>query len=85
MTISYSALLKEICKRDNIRYKISGEIISRIEMLSVSRCAEDRLRDEVGMAILNCLTYDEMTNGFEDVDEAHPETFEWALSALLIG
>lgn len=76
-----SALLEEICKRNKTRYKISDEIVSGIEMLSVSRCAEDRLRDEVGMAILKCLTYDEMTNRFEDVDEAHPETFEWAFSA----
>ena len=36
-----SALLEEICKRDKIEYKISDEIISGIEMLSVSRCAEN--------------------------------------------
>jgi hypothetical protein len=50
-------------------------------MLSICRYAEDRLRDEVGTAILKCLTYEETTNRFEKVDEAHPETFEWVFSA----
>jgi hypothetical protein len=76
-----STLLEEICKREKTHYQKSDEIVSGIEMLRVSRFAEDRLRDEVGMAILKCLAYDEMTNRFEDLDEAHPETFEWAFSA----
>jgi hypothetical protein len=77
---SRSAILKQICQRENLQHHISQEITAGIEMLSVSDGVEQRVRKSVQMTILRRLGYAEMTNRYEDVVEAHPETFEWAFS-----
>jgi len=78
---SRRAILNAVRERQGIPYKESQEIIAGIELLSVSQSSEQRLRNKVRTTILEYLKYEEMTNRFEDVDEAHPETFEWAFSA----
>jgi hypothetical protein len=75
------ALLKEICEREDLECHGSQELIADIEMLSVSDVSEQAVQGRVNNAIIETLGYYEMTNRFEDVDEAHPETFEWAFSA----
>ncbi|PMD19918.1 hypothetical protein NA56DRAFT_574848 [Hyaloscypha hepaticicola] len=54
------------------------EITARFEMLDVSDAEETRLRRKVQADILKSLSYSAMTERYEDIVEAFPETFEWA-------
>ena len=54
------------------------EITAGIEMLSVSEVEENHLRNSIQTEILESLKYSTMTNRYEDVVDAYPETFEWA-------
>ena len=53
-------------------------ITADIEMLGVSDAAEHKVRTAIHDEILQSLRYPAMTNRYEDVLEAHPDTFEWA-------
>jgi len=55
-----------------------GEITAAIEMLDISMPEEHELRASVADRIIHSLSYTAMTNRYEDVVEAHPQTFEWA-------
>jgi hypothetical protein len=54
------------------------EIRARFEMLDVSEAQETALRRKVQQDILETLIYPAMTERYEDIVEAFPETFEWA-------
>lgn len=54
------------------------EITARVEMLDVSRTKESKLRTSVQTHVLKSLRFPEMTNRYENVLEAYPNTFEWA-------
>ncbi len=54
----------------------SREIASEIEMLSVSRIEEERVRTAVGNKILGSLRYQSMFSRFDSITNAHPETFQ---------
>jgi hypothetical protein len=54
------------------------EITAAIEMLDISNPEERKLRESVTKSIIQSLSYTAMTNRYEDVVEAHPQTFEWA-------
>lgn len=75
------AVLDAMCERNNVPRDESQEIITGIELLSISQSSEQQLRNKVQAEILESLKYEEMTTRFEDVNEAHPETFEWACTA----
>ncbi|KAH6698160.1 hypothetical protein BKA61DRAFT_530992, partial [Leptodontidium sp. MPI-SDFR-AT-0119] len=75
------AILEQICERKKRLYDKSQEVTASVEMLSVSGAVEQGLRDTVQRAILQSLSYAEMTGRYEAVNEPHPETFEWAFSA----
>jgi NACHT domain len=51
---------------------------ARVEMLHVSKSDEDRTRELVQNSILESLKYAAMSNRYESLPEAHPQTFEWA-------
>jgi hypothetical protein len=51
---------------------------ARVEMLDVSKSDEDRTRELVQNSILESLNYATMSNRYESLPEAHPQTFEWA-------
>lgn len=53
-------------------------ITSSIEMLDVSDASEQRLRASIKEGIIQSPIYPSMTDRYEDVIEAHPDTFEWA-------
>jgi hypothetical protein len=55
-----------------------GEIASEIEMLGVSDTTELRTRNTVHRGILRGLHYATMSDRYEELPEAHTETFEWA-------
>jgi hypothetical protein len=55
-----------------------AEIIAGIEMLAVSDAQESKLRHYIQMHIIAGLKYASMRTRYEDVVEAHPNTFEWA-------
>ncbi|KAG4418327.1 hypothetical protein IFR04_008536 [Cadophora malorum] len=55
-----------------------GEIVAAVEMLDVSDAAELRTRNSVQREILRRLRYATMSERYEEVLEAHAETFEWA-------
>lgn len=55
-----------------------GEIVAKIEMLDVSAAEELRTRKRVHTGILQSLHYLAMSDRYEEVQEAHAETFEWA-------
>jgi hypothetical protein len=46
-------------------------------MLDISREEEDPLRSNVPRKILESLAFSSMTQRYEDVADAHQETFEW--------
>ncbi|KAH0538897.1 hypothetical protein FGG08_004553 [Glutinoglossum americanum] len=54
------------------------DITASVELLSVSSEEEDKLRNAIQTAILESLKFPTMTNRYEDVVDAYPETFEWA-------
>jgi len=56
------------------------EITSDIEMLDVSMNAEQNLRDLVADEVLRSLRFPSMSDRYENVLEAYPETFKWALN-----
>jgi hypothetical protein len=56
---------------------IVGDITAEIEMLDVNQSEEIKLRNDIWKSILAGLKYDTMTTRYEDVVEAHPETFDW--------
>ena len=74
-------ILEQMCERENHQYHKTQQITAGIEMLSVSDGVEQQVRKSVQMVILRRLGYVEMTSRYEDVDGAHPETFEWAFRA----
>jgi hypothetical protein len=55
------------------------EITARFEMLDVSDVQETKLRRTVQKGLLETLTYSSMTERYEDIIEAFPDTFNWAL------
>jgi hypothetical protein len=55
-----------------------NEITAKFEMLDVSDIQEIKLRRKVEEDILKTLAYPAMTDRYEDIIEAFPETFEWA-------
>ncbi|CZR64409.1 uncharacterized protein PAC_14307 [Phialocephala subalpina] len=65
---------------DSPTYQKANEmvIVPSIDMLSISRAEELRFRTEIQVLILIGLRYSTMTNRYEKILEAHPETFEWA-------
>jgi len=54
------------------------EVTAGIEMLAVSPAEETALRNDVQTAIINNLRYPTMTNRYEDIGDAFPQTLEWA-------
>jgi hypothetical protein len=72
---SDEALPSQLC--GNFDNDVDG-IIADIEMLDISEAAESRTRDTVQNSILKTLRYPSMSDRYEDIVEAHPETFEWA-------
>ncbi|KAE9371784.1 hypothetical protein N431DRAFT_559214 [Stipitochalara longipes BDJ] len=54
-------------------------IIARYEMLDVSNNQETELRRTVQKELLDNLTYSSMAERYEDIVEAFPDTFNWAL------
>jgi hypothetical protein len=57
------------------------EITAQFEMLDVPDSEETKVRLKVQEAILETLSYPEMTERYEDIVEAFPDTFEWAFKA----
>jgi hypothetical protein len=55
----------------------SNRIIPSIEMLDVSREEEDLFRSSVLNKIFASLAFSAMTQRYEDVADAHQDTFEW--------
>ena len=81
--------IEEHCRtRDIIINTIRGkdsdtpEVTADIEILDVSKAKESELRREVRSRILQSLAYPTMTSRYEDILDAHPETFEWAFQEL---
>jgi hypothetical protein len=62
-----------------IRLNEDGEkdIVAAIEMLAVSNDEEKKLRASIQAQILNRLQYSMMSNRYEELHEAYPDTFEW--------
>ena len=54
-----------------------GEITAQIEMLSVDPADEELLRRTTQKEILQQLQYPYMTNRYDQLVEAHPNTFDW--------
>ncbi|CAG8948956.1 hypothetical protein HYFRA_00002084 [Hymenoscyphus fraxineus] len=54
-------------------------ITADIEMLDVSDAAELKVRKAIHNSILESLRFPTMSSRYDDVLEAHPQTFEWAL------
>lgn len=52
---------------------------ARVEVLDVSKSDEDQTRELVQDSILESLKYAAMSNRYESLPEAHPQTFEWAI------
>lgn len=52
-------------------------ITARVEMLNVGSEKESQVRNAVNTTVLEQLSYSGMTDRYEDVQEAHPETFDW--------
>ncbi|KAH8802965.1 hypothetical protein F5884DRAFT_684142 [Xylogone sp. PMI_703] len=80
-------MFQEICEKAGIESLHSmednvGEIVAKIEMLDVSAAAELRTRESVHTGILQSLYYPAMSERYEEVQEAHAETFEWAFHDL---
>ncbi|KAF4629488.1 hypothetical protein G7Y89_g8658 [Cudoniella acicularis] len=55
-------------------------ITAQIEMLNVGDQEEEKLRNTVSRMLLEELSYPQMTNRYEEIVEAHPETLEWIFS-----
>lgn len=53
------------------------DITAQIDMLAVEDQEEKRLRSTVQRTILESLRYPNMTDRYEDLVEAHPQTFDW--------
>jgi hypothetical protein len=53
------------------------KITAEVEMLEVGDGEEERLRSSVQRKILGELQYPAMTNRYEEVLQAHPQTFDW--------
>src|SRR5215469_3790778 len=60
-------------------------ITAQVEMFTVSRADEHRLRRLVQESILESLDYPAMSNRYESLPEAHPKSFEWAFSKSIHG
>ncbi|KUJ09034.1 uncharacterized protein LY89DRAFT_788448 [Mollisia scopiformis] len=71
-------ILQQLCQREHQSYPSGGDIVAGIEMLQVSDTQENRLRDFLQRGFIRSLWYEEMTHRYEDIVEAHPETYEWA-------
>ena len=54
------------------------EITTSISMLAVSSEEEADLRNDIQTTIIESLQYPTMTNRYEDISEAFPQTLEWA-------
>jgi predicted CoA-binding protein len=52
-------------------------ITAQIEMLSVGRKEEQLLQRTIQKILLKLLQYPYMTGQYEQLTEAHPETFDW--------
>ncbi|KAL2063564.1 hypothetical protein VTL71DRAFT_5369 [Oculimacula yallundae] len=53
------------------------EVKARVEMFDVSKTDEVRTRELVQKSILESLKYAAMSNRYESLPDAHPQTFEW--------
>lgn len=60
--------------------KSPPSIAARVEMFTVAQPDEDKVYKVVQTSILKSLQYPAMSNRYESLTEAHPDTFEWALS-----
>jgi hypothetical protein len=49
-------------------------------MLNVSEEDEKQLQNYVSRTILKTLSFPRMTNRYENILEAHPETYQWIFS-----
>jgi hypothetical protein len=56
-----------------------ARIIPAVEMLDVSPADEAQLRERITNEILKNFSFPSMNLRYEDLGEAYPETFEWAL------
>ncbi|KFX94993.1 hypothetical protein O988_06049 [Pseudogymnoascus sp. VKM F-3808] len=54
------------------------DITTSISMLAVSSEEETNLREDIQTTIIKSLEYPTMTNRYEDIGEAFPQTLEWA-------
>lgn len=70
-------ILKKICERQG-DLSSADQIKFGIEMLNVSDASERQLRISIQESIIKSLRYPSMTHRYEDVIEAHPNTFKWA-------
>lgn len=61
---------------------IANVITVQIEMLSVSDKEEQQFRTYIQTKILELLKYPQMTDRYEEVIEAHPQTFDWVFVIL---
>lgn len=59
------------------RSDIADAITAQFEMLDVTDEEELQLRTSVQTRILELLKYPHMTDRYEELLEAHPQTFEW--------
>ncbi|KAE8454648.1 hypothetical protein EG329_000271 [Mollisiaceae sp. DMI_Dod_QoI] len=67
--------------RNTVRPDLPMDVITAsIEMLSVDPQEEEVLRRKTSKNILDELSYPGMTNRYEDITQAHPETFDWIFS-----
>jgi hypothetical protein len=64
------------CSSARVVYR-AGDVSAEVEMFEVGHEEESRLRTSINTTILNDLWYTSMTDRYEDVMEAYPETFEW--------
>jgi hypothetical protein len=71
---------EETRRRHKVPKDKPNTITAEIEMLGVSNDTEQQLRSPVSQKIRKSLSYPEMSCRYEDIIEAHQETFEWALS-----
>lgn len=84
-------ITKLICRRDGRPHNrrintlspdaiLLETITAQIEMLNVSEEDEKQLQNYVSRTILKTLSFPRMTNRYENILEAHPETYQWIFS-----
>jgi hypothetical protein len=71
-------ILQSICRKEGIQFSEEQEITAAIEMLDVSDTTERQLQTSIQHGILRSLRDPTTTSRYEDLAEAHPNTFNWA-------